>query len=319
MYTFSVIDFSDELSMDSREDMLEDGTVRRTRNLSTPKGTLREVVDIPPVESSVHREFFVKGPEDFPVLESFIRIAAKTVFEKPEVGQFVTRCLRRAKQAGADFFPSAFHVFCPTVELMCSYYTDQENAIYNLYDNQDVMEELFELLTRMQDIWLDCARQADVDIYNYAINGLEWLSPDIYERYMIPQAKRINDFAKSAGKLSWIHTCGKQSGLIERDVYRRMGVQVVESLSAPSSGDIRDYAWARNALGAGVTTRGGVNCELFYDEDISALKTRANEVLDGCKGYRHMIGDTNGSVPPYKWETIQAIIDVVRERNAVFK
>jgi len=315
---FDAIDFTDELSLDTAQETLPHGMRRSTRVLTTPRGRLRDVRELDDEHGSVHREFFVKGPEDFPAFESYIRTAVKTILEKPEVRRRVTQRMRDAEQAGGGVFPTEIHVFCPTVELMSSYYMDQATAIYMLYDNRDVMEELFDLHWKTTEIWLGCAAEVDVDIYNYAINGLEWLSPDIYEQYMIPQARRINEWADAHGKLSWIHTCGKKKGLIERDVYRRMGVKIVESLSAPPTGDLDDYGWARSSLGSDVTTRGGVNCEIFYAGDGDALKAHAHKVLDGCKGYRHMIGDTNGSVPPYSWETIQALIDVVRERGAEF-
>ena len=32
-----------------------------------------------------------------------------------------------------------------------------------------------------------------------------------------------------------------------------------------------------------------------------------------------MIGDTNPSVPPYDWEKIQVLVDVVQERGAAFE
>ena len=316
---FDAIDFSDDLSIQHHEETLPNGTKRRTTLLSTPRGQLQEVWEQPVNIGGCKREFFVKGPDDIPAFEAFIRTAVKTTLEKPEVRRKVVQDIFKHKADGGGFFPIDLWVFCPAVELTSSYYMDQATAIYTLYDQQSLMEELFDLHWKMTEIWLDCGKEADVDTFGYAINGLEWLSPDLYERYMIPQAKRINDFARSIGKLSWLHTCGKMSGLVERDVYRRMGVDYLESLSALPTGDIRDYAWARKAIGPDITTRGGVNCEFFYDDDIEALKTHAHKVLDGCRGYRHLIGDTNGSVPPYDWPTIQALIDVVRERNAVFE
>ena len=315
---FVAVDFTDKLKLERRCKTLPDGTKRRTSILTTPVGSLREIHDTPPATGGVRREFFVKGEDDLPVIESFWRIAFDTIFSNPAVRRKVLEDMEARKEAVNGFFPTALHPFCATVELMSSFYYDQQVAIFTLHDHRDLMEELFELHWKMTQIWLELAAQLEVDVYNFAINGLEWLSLDIYERYMIPQARRIADFADAHGKLSWIHTCGKKSGLIERDVHKRMGVRVVESLSAPPTGDIEDYAWARGKLGPDVTTRGGVNCELFYGEDLDALKARAHEVLDGCAGYRHMIGDTNPSVPPYKWPTIQALIDVVRERDALF-
>ncbi|MFH0962699.1 MAG: uroporphyrinogen decarboxylase family protein [Planctomycetota bacterium] len=315
---FDAIPFTDKLSLKHEEEALPDGTSRRTSYLATPRGTLKEVWEKAPNIGGCKREFYVKGPEDLPAFESFIRTAVATILEKPAVREKVMSDLLAHKAEGGLFFPIDLWVFCPTVELASCYYMDQATAIFTLYDQRELMEELFELHWKTTELWLDLGRKVDVDIFGYAINGLEWLSPDLYERYMIPQAKRINDYARSIGKLSWLHTCGKKKGLIQRDAYARMGVDYLESLSAPPTGDIDDYAWARAKIGSAVTTRGGVNCEFFYADDVEPLKAHAHKVLDGCRGYRHMIGDTNSSVPPYAWEGIQAVIDVVRERGAMF-
>lgn len=315
---FSAIPFTDKLSRDSREEVGADGVPRRVATITTPRGSLHEVWAQDEEHGSVHSEFFVKGPEDLPAFESFIRIACQTILDDPEVRQAVLKEMREFKAAGGDFFPTNIWVFCPAVELTSSYYMDQATAIYTLHDYPELMEDLFDLHWKTTEIWLELGREIDVDMFGYAINGLEWLSPEWYERYMIPQARRINDIAHSMGKLAWLHTCGKKRGLIERDVYRRMGVDLLESLSAAPTGDIEDYTWARNSIGPEITTRGGVNCELFYSEDVDQIRQHVHRVLDGCRGFRHMIGDTNGSVPPYTWETIQVLVDTVRERGAAF-
>ncbi len=171
---------------------------------------------------------------------------------------------------------------------------------------------------RMVQVWLEIAAENDIDIYNYAINGFEWLNPDLYERYMIPQAKRINEFAKAQGKLSWIHTCGKMRKIAEMEAYQRMEVDVVESLSSPPTGDIDDLVETRSDIGQDIVTRGGINCELFYDSDLEALRRQTHHVLDSVDGHAHAIGDTNPSYPSYPWENIQTVIDVVRERGQLF-
>jgi len=157
-----------------------------------------------------------------------------------------------------------------------------------------------------------------VDIYGYAINGYEWLSPDLYERYMIPQARRINEIAAAQGRLSWIHTCGKMKRIAAGDAYGRMGVDIVESLSAPPSGDVDDLAETRRTIGPDITTRGAINCELMYSDDLAAVRERTAQVLEATRGFRHMVGDTNSSYPAYPWANIKAVIDVVREQGRLY-
>jgi len=316
---FDAIEFTDLLSREERFETLPDGTLRQTMIINTPHGNLKQVFEQPTNIGGYHREHLVKDESDIPAWEALIRISVKTILENRKVREAVTERMRREKEAALGVFPTEIHIFCPTVDLMSCYYMDQATAIFLLYDHRELMEELSDLHWKMTEVWLECGRELDIDIYNYAINGLEWMSPDIYERYMIPQARRINEWAASLGKLSWLHTCGKKAGLIERDVYRRMGVDVLESYSSPPTGDIADIADARRKTDSCLATRGGINVELFYEDDVEVLKARAHEVLDGTRGYRHMIGDTNDSFPPYPMKNIQALIDVVRERGCLFE
>jgi len=315
---FDAVEFTDELSVETGSETLPDGTVRRVAVLTTPFGKHKQVFEQPPDIGGYHREFFIKDERDLPSLESFIRISVRTILENSAVREKITERMRREKEKAADVFPTEIHVFCPAVELMSCYYMDQATAIYLLNDHRELMEELFDLHWKMTEVWLECARDLDVDFYNFAVNGLEWLSPEIYERYMIPQGRRISEWAESVGKLSWLHTCGKKAGLIERNVYERMKVDVLESFSSPPTGDITDIADARRKVSCCLATRGGVNVELFYDDDLEALRKRAREVLDGTAPFRHMIGDTNDSFPPYPMKNIRALIDVVRERECLF-
>ena len=315
--TFEAIPFCDDLSLDHHDETLPDGTKRRTSHLKTPAGTLREVYDEPPGLPGHKREFFVKGEEDLPVLESYIRLAVETVLTNPAVREAHLAGLKERIRTWSDAFPTVTHVFCPTVEFMCAHYMDQATAIYTVYDRQDLLEELYDLHWKLTEVFLECARQADVDIYNYAINGLEWLSLDLYERYLIPQARRINDYAHSLGKLSWLHTCGKKKKLIEQKAYERMHVDVLETMTSPPTGDLDDFRAARIALGERITTQGGINFELFFG-DLEPLRRRTHEVLDGAAGFRHIIGDTDAGPPARSKEILQVVVDAVRERGSLF-
>lgn len=296
-----------------------DGGRQVTRRIETPEGTIREVVGFPKGQPSCHREFFVKGEEDLPAFAYYIRRTTETVVKDPAVRRKTGEEMQAGIERIGGAFPTEVHVFCAAVELMSSTYMDQQTAIMTIHDNRDLMEELMDCHWNMTKVWLDVIAASNVDIVNYAINGLEWLSPDIYERYMIPQARRINDFAAAHGKLSWLHTCGKLKRIAEMRAYQRMKVNIVESLSMAPTGDIDDMAKTRRDIGPDIATRGGVNVELFYGDDVNVVKERTEYVLDSTAGFRHMLGDTNPSYPAYPRKNIQAVIDVVKGRSRLFK
>jgi len=312
------VPFLDDIHLRDEWDRTEEGIRRLTTWLETPAGTLKSVQEFPPNAGAYHREFLVKGEKDLEVLACFIRRTTDEIVANPAVRRQVEETLLHTKQQARDVFPGCLWVFCPAVELTSCYYMDQATAIYALYDRQDLMEELMALHWRTTEIWMEVGARTGVDIYGYAVNGYEWLNPDLYERYMIPQATRINEIAAAQGRLSWIHTCGKMKRIAAGGAYQRMGVDLVESLSAPPTGDVDDLAETRRAIGAEVTTRGAMNCELLYSDDPAAVRERTAEVLEATRGYRHMVGDTNGSYPAYPWANIKAVIDVVREQGRLY-
>ena len=101
--------------------------------------------------------------------------------------------------------------------------------------------------------------------------------------------------------------------------YARMKLDILESLSTPPTGDIKDFAKTRADIGHDIVTRGGINVEYFYGNDQDVLAKQAEYILDSCKGFKHMLGDTNPSYPPYPWRNIQTIVDLVRSTGRLYK
>ena len=318
-YPFHAVPFLDDIRIREDWSTLPGGTRRLVSVIETPEGLLKAVQEFPKATGSYHREFFVKDERDLPAWACYIRRTTAAVAGNPAVRAKIDAEIKAASAEVAGRLPLEIHVFCPAMELISSHYMDQATAIYTLYDHPDLMEELMECHWRMTEVWLEVAAANRIDIYNYAVNGFEWLSPDIYQRYMIPQARRINAFAAGQGKLSWIHTCCKMQRIARGQMYEAMNVSVVESLSSPPTGDIDNLAETRRDIGAGRTTRGGINVEYFYGSDTAALARRVEYVLAGTAGYRHMLGDTDPSYPAYPWANIQRVIDEVRKRARLFE
>ncbi len=309
---FNAVEFMHGAHIEDMWDESPDGVKRQTQTLVTPVGKLTEVSEFPKHTGQYHREFFVKDEKDIPVFEWFVRNACQEMIKNPNVGEAVRKETADNAAVLHGGLPSGCHVFSGGVELLSSYYMDQAVALYLIYDHQDMMEELFDLHAKATAVMMGAMADTDLDFYTYAINGYEWLSPDLYNRYMVPQAKEINDLAAEQGKLTWLHTCGKLKRIAEAGMYQQMGVDVVESLSSLPTGDIDDLAKTRADIGHDITTRGGMNVELFYAKDPSTVRDKAEQVIADCSGYKHMIGDTNSTVPPYPWANIQAMLDVVK-------
>ncbi len=318
-YPFNAVPFCDDITMTNETEEVSPDLQRITSRITTPDGILTSVQEIPKHTGAYHREFYVKGPEDLPAFSYFIRRTTQEAVKNPEVRKSVEEEMKSGIESVNGAFPTNEWVFCPAVELTSSHYMDQATAVYLLYDYPELLEELMATHWEMTKVWLEIGAANKIEVYGYAINGLEWLSVDLYEQYMIPQAKLINDFAEAQGAISWVHTCGKLKKLAELGVYQQMNVKMMESLSTPSTGDITDMAETRANIGHDITTRGGINVEFMYDSDLEALRKQTEYVIESTRGYRHMIGDTNDSYPPYPWENIKTVIDTVRSKGILYE
>lgn len=316
---FEAIEFMDDIQMKKNRGILSDGTVQDMTVITTPEGVLKQVYETPSNAPGYHRKYLVKGNEDIPAFSYLIRKTTEAIVSNPDIREKVRKDCAAVKAQVKGQFPVMLWPFIPAVELTSCFYLSQENAIFFLYDNQEIMEELMDCHWQATKAWLEMGDELGVDIYGYAINGYEWLSPDLYERYMVPQARRLNDAVEAQGRLSWLHTCGRKKEIAAAGFYQQMNVDVLESLSMPPTGDIDDMRETRRQIGKDIVTRGGINCELLYSDDLKTLRERTEYVLESVRGFKHMMGDTNPSYPSYSWENIQTVIDVVRDSGRLFE
>ena len=316
---FEAIPFLDNVKLERKHEKLPDGVSRESMFITTPEGTLTEVKDFSNKLGEFHREFLVKDESDMPAFAYMIRKTTEAFIKNPAIHKEIGDNISAVKKEIDGQFPTLYWPFIAGVELTSAGFMGQMAAIYLLNDQADIMEELMDRHWEMTQTCLEISEKHDIDLYGYAINGYEWLSPAIYERYMIPQATKLNDKVSAMGKLSWLHTCGKMKKIADAGIYQQIGIDILESLSMPPTGDIEDMRETRSLIGDKIVTRGGINCELFYSGDLDAIRERTEYVLDSVKGYKHMIGDTNSSFPSYPWENIQTVINVVRDQGRMFE
>jgi hypothetical protein len=312
---FDVLDLVDGLNVQSREEQAPDGSTHRTTVIRTPEGDISEVFVTPPYRPVYWAEHLVKSDKDLHALTALIEGASRITREDPLASARITEAFRQEAEKWPDWVPLTVTVGVPAFGITCSLYMDPETAFYMLADQPAAMECLFELEALRNDIIVDCAAAAGADFVFGAINGLELYSPRIYSDYFVPQARALHEAAHRHGMRGWVHTCGHMNRLIEMGVYSEMGVDVLESLSHPPLGDISRLGKARADLGPNLITRGAVNVGLFYSADLWLIRRRARLVLEECRGFRHMIGDTNDSYPPYPRDAILALVDEVHKEG----
>jgi hypothetical protein len=308
-----VIGFLDDVETVIQEEPAANGDLVKRTTIRTPAGELADVFVTPVGKPAYWSDHLVKGPVDLPALTHLIERTAQASLEDGRVRDRLTAKFRAEAAKWPAETPLKINLGVPTFVLASMLYMAHETFCYLLADHVATMERLYEALEQANAVWLDCAAAAGADITFGAINGLELFSPKIYRRYFVPQARRLHEAAHARGMLGWVHTCGHMRRLIETDVYTEMGVDVLESLSSPPLGNVSDLHDARQRLGDRLTTRGAVNVNYFYDTDLDAACAETRRVMTATRGWRHMIGDTNDSFPPYPKMNILTVADEVRK------
>jgi len=314
---FDVVEFMDDVHMHVDQELDDSGAIRKVTTITTPAGEMSDVFLTPPDLPACWLEHLIKTEGDLSAFVHLIERTNQILVENDEARSKITAGFQAEAAKWPSHVPLYVIVGVPTFSLTSNLYMDPSSAFFILEDHKSLMERLFEIEARTNAIVLECASKAGADIVKGAINGLELFSPQLFERYFTPQSQVLSKAAHTHGMLNWVHTCGFMKKLISMDVYGNMNIDVLETLSHPPLGDVDDLHGARAKLGPDITTRGAVNVDLFYSKDHNSLRDRIKTVLKETEGYRHMIGDSNDTYPPYTRDTILAFVDEVRKSGRV--
>jgi len=264
-------------------------------------------------------EHFIKTESDLPAWICLIESTADGAVSNPDVAEAATARLSAQAERWPAEVPLCATVGAAAFELTSNLFIDATTAFYLLADHTSEMERLFETQEQAAAVWARCAAAAGADFVRGAVNGLELYSPTIWEKYFVPELRRLFHIAHQVGLRCWMHTCGRMNKLVEMGAYNDTGVDVVESLSHLPLGDVTDLRSARVILGEDIVTRGAANVNLLYEPDLAQVRARTRLVVEETRGYRHMMGDTNDSYPPYPWENIQAMMDELDKMGVLLR
>ncbi len=315
---FEAIRFIDDIELEVHEETTEEG-IRRFSKITTPQGELSEVFFTPKRRPAMWEEHFVKTESDLPAWIYLIEATAEAAVSNPDVAGVATARLSAQAERWPAEVPLVVTAGAAAFELTSNLFIDATTAFYLLVDHTSEMERLFETQEQAQAVWVRCAAAAGADFVRGAVNGLELYSPAIWEKYFVPELRRLFHVAHQLGLRCWMHTCGRMNKLIEMGAYNTTGVDVVESLSHLPLGDLTDLRSARAILGEDIVTRGAANVNLLYEPDLDEIRARTRLAVEETRGYRHMMGDTNDSYPPYPWENIQAMMDELDKMGVLLR
>ena len=311
----------DDIQFDIKEEVGSKGEILTHTQIETPKGVMSDIFVTPSEGPACWRTHLVKSADDLPAFTYLVERVNEAYASDPAIkakilGKYRSQAAKWAEEEDVVLYAA---IGLPTFVLTSNLFMGPDTAAFLLFDHRTEMEMLFEMECSSMDILIDCAAEAGADCVFHAVNGLEIFSPQTYQDYFVPQAAKLHSLAHSAGMRSWVHTCGRLKKLIELGVHQEMDIDVLESFTPPPFGDVDDLKTSRAFLGDDIVTRGAVAVEDWYSEDIDYLRKRTQTVIAETAGYRHMIGDTNDSYPPYPRDSIMAVVDEVEKTGRMLR
>jgi hypothetical protein len=145
--------------------------------------------------------------------------------------------------------------------------------------------------------------------------GAEMVSPDIYDRFMVPYGKMMTDYAHGKGLLVYSHVCSPIEPFLTLGYYNRLGIDLFETLSMPPVGNVKSIEDAFSKLDPGMCTRGNIGIDALMHESPDEIKRQVNHIMEAALTMKrkHMMAASDYLVADCKEENVRALCDAVRD------
>jgi len=231
---------------------------------------------------------------------------------KPEdFPEYINRTPRLVRSSAPDLAVHA-EVFSPFTHLMELF--GYERALMALIETPETCEALLARFT--ESVTARVGRHAEVDIdavlVSSAFAGAGFISPAMYERFVLPYERKIHQAIASHGLPSYVHTCGAIGDRLE--MMAETGAGGIDTLDPAPLGDT-ELADAKARIGDRVFFKGNldsVNDLLLGSEErfVNAVRERL-EV--GKPGGRYILSTACSVAPRVAPERLARLVDFAEE------
>jgi len=213
------------LNADSNIVVNEERTAPNERVITTktPEGSLREVIT-----QGQHKEFPVKGPEDFTIM-AYILEHTKVHFD--------ANAFRIAeREFGDDGIVTAMLPRSPIQRLIINY-MGLENTIMALHFHTEEIESFMEDIDQWDDELYRTVGDSPVQIVNFGENiDANLISPKLFSKYHVPYYNKRVDHLHDKGKFCHIHMDGSLKPILP--LIKELNFDAIEAPTPEPQGDV---------------------------------------------------------------------------------
>ena len=272
--------------------------------IETPVGKLTSRIRKTPESATNFRyEWFVKGPDDYPVWRDVIE-------RKRFIADYETVAEIDAKLGGAGII---------SLETPCTPYMDfvmwtagVEPLMYQIFDYEKELTGLFDLMHQRNleacRIAADCP---DIRMVRPIEDTSQHLSsPDMFEKFIRRHMQEMGEVVRAAGKLYIPHMCGHLADMLP--ILAGMAIDGIEAITPPPTGNC-PVSLARKILGPERVLIGGIDPTRYALSPPDEFERTVRELLDEMTDDpRFILGHEEIQVTA-NWENVRTGSRLVRE------
>ncbi|MFA5264209.1 MAG: uroporphyrinogen decarboxylase family protein [Opitutaceae bacterium] len=231
-----------QVEITSRE-YFENGHKLTRRTIHTPVGEVWQTLEPDQAYASNWiREHFIKGPEDYAVMEAYLRDG---------VYHDNYGAIREAKRRIGDDGLVLVRVGKTPLQEMLYLMMGYEQFAVDFYENKELFDGLHATMVKRSQELYELAADAPVEILQLADNiTVDAIGPERFQNYLMPEYAKLKVRLAGTGKLPAVHMDGRLHGL--EDQIAGAACDIIEGLTPPPMGDVSirnaRLAWPGKAL-----------------------------------------------------------------------
>ena len=192
------------------------------------------------------------------------------------------------------------------------YQISQTQTFLHWSDYPDTYTRSMDAICEASLFVMQIAMEEGIDFMSDSSYGLEMTSPALFEVMDLPYIRTFSEWTHARSGLMWYHNCGQTRKLILDGVFNQLGVDLIETVAPPPSGD-NVLAESRRYIDPSICTKGNLDLTLLRDGTPEEVAAATREMVEAVRGYAHIYSTADAVLEGTPPENFIAFVTTARE------
>ncbi|MFV0400825.1 MAG: uroporphyrinogen decarboxylase family protein [Oscillospiraceae bacterium] len=277
----------------------------------TPLGTLTSLLVEHEIDGVSQTKYLIVDEDELEILEIYLDRLLEVEGFSP-----ITRGVREQREAVGEDVAMDIQWAMQPYELLC-FPNTVDTAVFAM-TCPEIFTRLMEKILRLNEKLIPAVAAGGSDFVFLGGPGSEMISPDYYERFLVPYSKILSEMAHQNGLLIYSHICSPIEPMLTMGYYNQMGIDLFETLSQAPVGNVASIGDAFGKLDERICTRGNIGLDRLLNATPEEIREESLAILETAKrmGRKHILAASDYMFYQTKVENVQAMVDACAEFNA---